>query len=262
MAFSLTESLPTLGAETSGSGLGADFDPVQFERLRRQAEHRLDVLIGRKVGDMALDLHWPTAQLADALGFLETGFAYFERASAANAEADATEVGFFRREVPAALHEAREAMLSLHRMSAGLAVLARDTAASAHIWSPAELMSRCLELTRPLWQARLIIDHTAAGQENARLTASARAILTALTETVLALLRAPPPERTALVLGLYRDGSNILHYRFDLPVAFGTPINLAARTRVAARMLQSVGGTLSVTAGSGGTMLRLDLPEP
>lgn len=231
-----------------------------FERLRRQAEQRLDVLIGRRVGDMALDMHWPTAQLADALGFIETGFSSFVRNAPGDEEP--TEVGFFRREIPAALHEAREAMLALRRMSTSLAVLARDTVANAYVWSPAELMLRSIDLTRPLWHPRLIVDSMIAGEENTRLTAPARPILTALTEVVMALLREPAPERTPVLMGLYRDTANMLHYRVDLPSVLGAPISLASRTRLAARILQSVGGELGITSTPTGLALRLDLPEP
>jgi hypothetical protein len=261
MAFSNSKVQPhqNLNVELVSSIVDPTHSP-DFERLRRQAEQRLDVLIGRRVGDMALDMHWPTAQLADALGFIGTGFAYFSRS--APGEEEPTEAGFFRREIPAALHEAREAMLALRRMSTSLAVLARDTAASAHIWSPAELMLRSIDLTRPLWHPRLIVDSSITEQENARLTAPARPILTALTEVVLALLREPAPEGTPVLMGLYRDTTNILHYRVDLPSVLGSPISLASRTRVAARIVQSVGGELGITSTSTGLALRLDLPEP
>lgn len=256
-----------LPAEPAGR---RDMHEDTFERLRRQAEHRLDVLIGRRGGDMAFDLHWPTSQLADAIGFMETGFAFFGREpKTANGPdgappASDTEAAFFLREIPVALKDAREAVTALRKLSSSMTVLAREACGTAHIWSPAELMQRAAGLSQPLWRRHYILDLVQIGQENARLTSPARAILTALVDVIVQATREPtrPGERIPLVLGLYRDGTNMLHYRLDLPAAMGPQLALAGRTRLAERMVRELGGMLSVSPNAEGSSIRMDLPEP
>ncbi len=233
-------------------------------RMMRQAEQRLDMLIGRQIGQIALDLHWPSAQVADVLGFLETGMVFFESHFGAGGEQGRTstgneaEVSFFSRELPAALREARKAVGELRHLSASLRLLGQDAQGTPRIWSPSELLGRVTSLTRPIWRRNMILDTSGVSMENCRVTLPARPVLLALVETVISISRTLPrtQDEAGGTLGLYRDDDNGLHFLFECPPF---PVSTAAPP-TAVEAMSAIGSRITVQPTARGTSIRLDLP--
>jgi len=190
----------------------AEIDSAEIE-----AEARLDMLIGRRVGALALDFHWPLVQISDTLAFIETGFGFFDRASrsagiASDDPRQMAELEFYRRELPGAMEEARQAveLLNIHRT--GLFLTARSASERPLIWSPASLVEQCALIGEPIWESHFHFDISIGDLATLRCRKPARPLLSALIDLCVAIVANRREVRNrSITLGLYRvDGQALL----------------------------------------------------
>jgi hypothetical protein len=209
-----------------------------------EAEARLDMLIGRRVGALALDFHWPLVQISDTLAFIEAGFGFFDRASrTAGVVSDdprqMAELEFYRREVPGAMEEARQAVELLNTHRTGLFLTARSASERHLIWSPASLVEQCALIGEPIWEPHFHFDISIGGLSTLRCRKPARPLLSALIDLCVAIVahRREAKNRT-ITLGLYRvDGQALLYLETRRQFAHSEALETAIE-RVSRRLSQ------------------------
>jgi hypothetical protein len=235
-------------------------------RAEVEADARLDMLIGRRMGHLALDFHWPLVQIQDSLAFLEAGFDFFERSgrpseSGAPDARKLAEFDFYRREVPGAMAEARQAveLLNIHRT--GLFMTARSASEHHLIWSPATLVEQCALIGDPVWRDHFHFDTTTSGLKTLRCRTPARPLLSALIDVCVAIVshRLAADNRT-ITLGLYREEKQA-HLMLETSPKQARMAPVTARIEHAARRLARHGWNAALWQSCGAMGLRVDIPE-
>lgn len=237
----------------------AETDPA---KLIRHAGQRLDMLIGRHVSSIALDLHWPTVQLEDAIQFVSSNLdAIRTERVQTNSSQSGPASEFFQSEISSVLGEAYDALEKLNSLRATLAVLARTSVDKSAAWSPGELLLRAVDITEFLWKPTFEIDAMITDRA-LRLVGPARPVFTMLVETIVQMTRAPSDNRPGVPLSvsLFSDSDEI-----SITVVASEPQRLNSswprRLSSLTGLLAPVGGRLDIHHSAKGDSARLRLPR-